>query len=29
MINAFPDPNNPEASILRSIDELQANLIDV
>jgi hypothetical protein len=29
MITAFPDPNNPEASILRSIDELQANLIDV
>jgi hypothetical protein len=29
MINAFPDPNNPEASILRSIDELQANLIEV
>lgn len=29
MINAFPDPNNPEASILRSIDELQANLVDV
>ena len=29
MINAFPDPNNPEASILKSIDELQANLIDV
>jgi len=29
MINAFPDPNNPEATILRSIDELQANLIDV
>ncbi len=29
MINAFPDPNNPEASILRSIDELQANLMDV
>lgn len=29
MINAFPDPNNPDASILRSIDELQANLIEV
>ena len=29
MINAFPDPNNPEASILKSIDELQANLIEV
>jgi hypothetical protein len=29
MINAFPDPNNPEASIFRSIDEMQANLIDV
>ena len=29
MINAFPDPNNPEASILKSIDESQANLIEV
>lgn len=29
MINAFPDPNNPDASILRSIDEMQANLIEV
>lgn len=29
MINAFPDPNNPDASILRSIDEVQANLIEV
>lgn len=29
MINAFPDPNDPDASILRSIDELQANLIEV
>ena len=29
MINAFPDPNNREASILKSIDESQANLIEV
>jgi len=29
MISAFPDPNDPEASILRSIDEIQANLIEV
>jgi hypothetical protein len=29
MINAFPDPNNPGASILRSINEFQANLIEV
>ena len=29
MINAFPDPNNPDVSILRSIDEMQANLIEV
>jgi len=29
MINAFPDSNNPEASILKSIDESQANLIEV
>lgn len=29
MINAFPDPKNSDASILRSIDELQANLIEV
>ncbi len=29
IIGAFPDPNNPEASILRSIDASQANLIDV
>lgn len=29
MINAFPDPNNPEASILRSVNEFQANLIEV
>lgn len=28
-INAFPDPNSPEASILKSIDESQANLIEV
>lgn len=29
MINAFPDPSNREASILKSIDESQANLIEV
>jgi len=29
MINAFPDPNNPQASILKSIDESEANLIEV
>jgi hypothetical protein len=29
MINAFPDPNNRDASILKSIDESQANLIEV
>lgn len=29
MINAFPDPDNPEVSILRSIDESQVNLIEV
>lgn len=29
MINAFPDPNNPEASILKSMNESQANLIEV
>jgi hypothetical protein len=28
-IGAFPDPNNPQASILRSIDDSQTNLIDV
>ena len=29
MISAFPDPNNPQVSILRSINEQQTNLIDV
>jgi hypothetical protein len=29
IISAFPDPNNPEASILRSINDSQSNLIDV
>jgi hypothetical protein len=29
IIGAFPDPNNPEASILRSINDSQSNLIDV
>jgi len=29
MINAFPDSNNPEASILRSTNGIQLNLIDV
>jgi hypothetical protein len=29
MITAFPDPNNPEASILRSINDTESNLIDV
>jgi hypothetical protein len=29
MINAFPDPTNRDASILKSIDESQANLIEV
>jgi hypothetical protein len=29
MINAFPDPSTREASILKSIDESQANLIEV
>ena len=29
MINAFPDPNNPEASVLKSINESQANLVEV
>ncbi|HEY9398424.1 MAG TPA: hypothetical protein VIP29_00855 [Nitrososphaeraceae archaeon] len=28
-IGAFPDPNNPDASILRSIEDTQLNLIDV
>ena len=29
MINAFPDPNNSDASILKSINESQANLVEV
>jgi len=29
MISAFPDPNNPQVSILRSVNEQQTNLIDV
>jgi hypothetical protein len=29
IISAFPDPNNPEASILRSINDSQSNLVDV
>ena len=29
MISAFPDPDNPQVSILRSINEQQTNLIDV
>jgi hypothetical protein len=29
IISAFPDPNNPEASILKSINDSQSNLIDV
>ena len=29
MISAFPDPNNPEVSILRSVNEQQTNLVDV
>jgi hypothetical protein len=29
IIGAFPDPNNPEASILRSFNDSQSNLIDV
>ncbi|MGC1263272.1 MAG: hypothetical protein WA932_04855, partial [Nitrososphaeraceae archaeon] len=29
MISAFPDRNNPQVSILRSINEQQTNLIDV
>ena len=29
IIGAFPDPNNPEASILRSINDSQSNLVDV
>jgi len=29
MISAFPDPNNPDASILKSINESQANLVEV
>jgi hypothetical protein len=28
-IGAFPDPDNPDASILRTIDDSQLNLIDV
>ena len=29
MISTFPDPNNPQVSILRSVNEQQTNLIDV
>lgn len=29
MISAFPDPNNPQVSILRSVNEQQTNLVDV
>ena len=29
ILGAFPDPNNPEASILRSINDTESNLIDV
>ena len=29
MISAFPDPNNPQVSILKSVNEQQTNLIDV
>ncbi len=29
MISAFPDPNNPQVSILRSVNVQQTNLIDV
>lgn len=29
IISAFPDPNNPQMSILRSVNEQQTNLIDV
>jgi hypothetical protein len=29
MISAFPDPNNPQVSILRSVNEQETNLIDV
>jgi len=29
MISAFPDSNNPQVSILRSVNEQQTNLIDV
>ena len=29
MISAFPEPNNPQVSILRSVNEQQTNLIDV
>ena len=29
ILGAFPDPNNPDASILRSINDTESNLIDV
>lgn len=29
ILGAFPDPNNPEASILRSINDTESNLIDI
>ena len=29
MISAFPDPNNPQVSILRFVNEQQTNLVDV